>query len=189
MQEWGGGTGELCACVLVLQFSTSLLHTSAEAGFKRLEVKIPAQDFFNCSFSLTKSFYLFKAPPCPLWPHLAICCTCNGFSLIWPKWSCWNPVWDLISTVNLRTPACEACQMLWVVSYLVHYSHFQEEKWKCFFFKKEKIRMLTQRVFAPRDTCSQEGCYTALFTVCDVRGSLFSGKLYYFCAQAKLSDE
>lgn len=140
------GTGELRARVLVLQFNTSSAHVprfnpSAEAGFKRLELKNSCSGIFNCSSfpPHQKAFIYLKGSLCPLWPHLAICCTCNGFSLIWPNWSCWNPAWDRISTVNLGAPACKACQMLWVGSHPVHYTHFQEKKRKCFFFLKKKM--------------------------------------------------
>lgn len=51
-----------------------------------------------------------------------------------------KPVWDLISTLNLGAPACKACQMLWVISYPVHYSHFQEKK---VFLKKKKKKWNT----------------------------------------------
>lgn len=135
MLEWGGGTGELRACVLVLQFSTSSVHVLASSQCPswiyrdwRLQLKIPAQEFLIALLPSPKAFIYLKASLCPLWPHLAICCTCHGFSLIWPNWNCCNPVWDLISTMNLEAPACTACQMLWVVSYPVHYSHFQEKK-------------------------------------------------------------
>lgn len=76
-----------------------LLHLSAEVRFKKLEGKIPAQEFLIALVPRPKAFIYLKASLCPLWPHLAICCTCNGFSFMWPNWSCWHPVWDLISTM------------------------------------------------------------------------------------------
>lgn len=57
----------------------------------RLEVEIPAQEFLIARLPSPKALIYLKASLCPLWPHLAICCTWNGFSLIWPNWSCSKP--------------------------------------------------------------------------------------------------
>lgn len=50
---------------LACPLCTSLLHTSAEAGFKKLEVKIPAQDFLIALPPSPKAFIYLKAPPVP----------------------------------------------------------------------------------------------------------------------------
>lgn len=88
----------------------NLRHSREATNYQQKKKKkiniIPAQRF-NCLSSLPKNVFLLKASALfwsfanvNEWPRLAMCNTCNGFSLIRLNSSCPNPECDQVSSLN-----------------------------------------------------------------------------------------
>lgn len=112
-------------------------------------------------------------------PHLSMCYTYNGFSLIWLNSSCPNPEYDQVSTLNLQLPALEGCLMLLESSRI---SHSQGIGLQLLIFKTPTVRVAPGVRLLSEDIQSQRRLliWFLLFVLMSSTEEVYSQNAFHF---------
>lgn len=125
-----------------------------------------------------------------------MCCTCNGFSLIWLNSSCPKPDCDQVSSQNPRPACIWRVSNLWVGHIQWNFLTSEELVYNYWFFKMESSdsQLSTRSTASIRRYTESENTFTFGF-VCywcwwpQRRSIIQQNKLYHYCTQPKLVTE